>query len=103
SNQMAAIVDRKFKSMQKTKQNPDGEILQFARRSGRAENDEENDPVNVTEYILTINPKAGRSRQEILKQLLDETKDELPPGVDVEDEQPLQHLIGHMLTGVKAQ
>jgi CzcA family heavy metal efflux pump len=103
SNQMSAIVDRKFKSMQKTKKNPNGEILQFARHSGRAENDEENDPVNVTEYILTINPNAGRSRQQILEELLEDTKAELPPGVDVEAEQPLQHLIGHMLSGVKAQ
>lgn len=103
SNQIADIADAKFRSMKQTTKNPKGEILQFSRRSGRAENDEESDPVNVTEYILTINAKAGRTRAEILKQLLDEMKAELPPGIDIEYEQPLQHLINHMLTGVKAQ
>jgi CzcA family heavy metal efflux pump len=102
SNQMAAIVDAKFRSMKKSAENPKGEILQFARRTGRAEYDETADPVNNTEYILTINPEAGRSREEMLKLIIQELKTELP-GVDVEDEQPLQHLIGHMLTGVTAQ
>ena len=103
SNQVAGIVDAKFRSMQKSKKNKLGEILQFSRRSGRAENDEEADPVNMTEYILTINPDLGRSREEVLKQLLADLKEELPAGVDIEAEQPLQHLIGHMLFGVKAQ
>lgn len=103
SNKVAAIADKKFRSMMKTKKNPDGEILFFSRRSGRAENDEENDPINQTEYILTIAPGQTKSREEVLKQILDDLKDEYPPGVDIEAEQPLQHLIGHMLTGVKAQ
>jgi CzcA family heavy metal efflux pump len=103
SNEITRIVDRKFRSMQKNAKNPDGEVLQFSRRSGRAENDEETEPVNVSEYILTINPEAERSRAEILKHLLDELTNQLPPGVEIEAEQPLQHLIGHMLTGVKAQ
>ncbi len=103
SNQVAALADAKFRSMQKTKKNPTGEILHFCRRSGRAENDEENDPVNQTEYFVIINPEAGRPRAAVLSQLLDDLRDEFPPGVDIEDEQPLKHLIGHMLTGVKAQ
>ena len=102
SNQMAGIVDAKFRTMKKSAKNPTGEILQFARRTGRSEYDETADPVNNTEYILTINPDAGRSREEMLKLIIDELKEELP-GVDVEDEQPLQHLIGHMLSGVTAQ
>jgi HME family heavy-metal exporter len=103
SNKIAEIVDAKFKSMHKSRANPDGEILQFARRSGRAENDEEADPTNQTEYILTINPALGKPRDEVIKELLKDLKEELPGGIDIEAEQPLQHLIGHMLTGVKAQ
>ena len=39
--------------------NPDGPVLHFARRTGRAELDEHAQPVNVGEYILTMNPHAG--------------------------------------------
>jgi HME family heavy-metal exporter len=102
SNRVAAAVDAKFRSMQKSPDRPDGEILQFARRTGRAELDEHADPVNNTEYILTINPELDRTREEILRGLLDELQTGLP-GVDVEAEQPLQHLMSHMLSGVNAQ
>lgn len=103
TNQSAEIADAFFRSMQKSAKNPDGEIMQFCRRVGRAENDEESDPVNVAEYILTVNANAGKARADTLKYILDELSDKLPPGVEVEVEQPLQHLIGHMMTGVKAQ
>ncbi|MBI2808776.1 MAG: efflux RND transporter permease subunit [Planctomycetes bacterium] len=103
SNQIADIVDARFRAMQKTSKNPKGEIINFSRRSGRAENDEENDPVNFTEYILAINPDGEQSREQTLKRVMEEVKQELPPGVDVEVEQPLKHLIGHMLSGVRAQ
>jgi HME family heavy-metal exporter len=103
SNDVSDIVDRKFRAMRRSAANPKGEILNFSRRSGRAENDEESDPVNVTEYILSIDPAAGRPRAEILKEVMDSVSDELPPGLEIEVEQPLQHLIGHMLSGVKAQ
>ena len=102
SNQIADVVDAKFRAMRKTAQNPDGVILQFSRKTGRAENDEHSDPVNNTEYILTMNPDATQSRDELLELLVKDLKKEIP-GVDIEDEQPLQHLISHMLTGVKAQ
>src|SRR6185295_16944020 len=95
-------VDRTFRAQRKTADNPDGRILQFSRRTGRSENEEHADPVNNTEYLLTINPALGRKREDILKELVAEMKKE-HPGVDVEDEQPLQHLISHMLTGVKSQ
>src|SRR6185369_11680381 len=74
----------------------------FSRRTGRYENEEHADPVNETEYMLTINPDLDKSRDEIIKEIVDELKLEYP-GVDIEAEQPLQHLIGHMLSGVKAQ
>ncbi len=103
SNQQAEIIDGLFRSLQKSPKNPKGEILQFCRRTGRAENDEESDPVSIAEYILTINADADKSRAETLKYILDQVNENLAPGIEVEAEQPLQHLIGHMLTGVKAQ
>jgi len=102
SNKIAAIIDVKFDEMRKSEQNPNGEILHFVRRTGRAERDEHAAPVNVSEYILSMNPDAGRHREETIKQLLDELREEVP-GVDIEVEQPLAHMISHMVSGVYAQ
>ncbi len=64
---VSGIIDSVFQSMQKTDENPDGEILHFVRRTGRAEMDEHASPVNVGEYILSMNPGiATRDREEIL-------------------------------------
>src|SRR5262249_51840709 len=71
-------------------------------RTGRADLDEHAQPVNVGEYILTMNPQAHYRRDEFLKQLLADLRAEVP-GVDIEAEQPLSHLISHMLSGVNAQ
>ncbi len=102
SNQVSAILDTHFRGMQPSAMNPQGEILHFVRRTGRAELDEHAAPVNSGEYLLSINPKSGRSRDEILQQLLRDLRD-AAPGVDIETEQPLSHLISHMLSGVSAQ
>jgi HME family heavy-metal exporter len=102
SNRAAAVLDARFRQMQKTDSNPAGEILHFVRRTGRAELDEHAAPVNTGEYLLSINPESGHSREEILQQLLADLREELP-GVDIEAEQPLAHLISHMLSGVSAQ
>jgi HME family heavy-metal exporter len=79
-----------------------GEILHFVRRTGRAELDEHVEPVSNTEYILTINPEAGHNRAEMLRQIQAELAEEVP-GVDIEVEQPLAHMISHLLSGVTAQ
>ena len=102
SNQVSGIIDAKFLSMQKSEQHPNGEIIHFVRRTGRAEMDEHAAPVNTSEYILSMNPRSGRHREKILKQLLTELRDDVP-GVDIEVEQPLAHLISHMVSGVYAQ
>jgi HME family heavy-metal exporter len=102
SNQVSAVLDARFRTMQKSPENPRGEILHFVRRTGRAELDEHAAPVNTGEYVLTINPDCGRGRDDILQQLLAELREEAP-GVDIETEQPLAHLISHMLSGVNAQ
>lgn len=76
-------------------------IKALVRRSGRAEMDEHAEGVNVTEYIVSINPHSGIPRQEALAILRKEL--EAIPGIEYEVEQPLAHLISHMLSGVSAQ
>ena len=102
SNQVSKIIDNKFKQRQRSADNPAGEILHFVRRTGRAEMDEHAAPVNSGEYILNINPANHHGRNEIIEELLAELRDEVP-GVDIEVEQPLAHLISHMVSGVYAQ
>ena len=102
SNEAAVLIDAKLQTMRVTPANAKGDILHFVRRTGRAELDEHAEPVGRSEYILSMNPDAGRSREEMLAKLLDELKEEVP-GVDFEAEQPMAHLISHMLSGVTAQ
>jgi CzcA family heavy metal efflux pump len=102
SNDAAKLIDPKLLSMQKTPANPQGDILHFVRRTGRAELDEHAEPVGRSEYILSMNPDAGRSRDEMLAKLLKELKEEVP-GVSFEAEQPMAHLISHMISGVTAK
>ncbi|MFO0802677.1 MAG: efflux RND transporter permease subunit [Gemmataceae bacterium] len=102
SNEASALIDARLKTMQKSAQNPDGPVLHFARRTGRAELDEHAQPVNTGEYILTMNPNSGVHRDEFLKSLLADLHSNVP-GVEIEAEQPLSHLISHMLSGVNAQ
>jgi HME family heavy-metal exporter len=102
SNEVSDVIDRKLATMQKSEANPNGPILHFARRTGRAELDEHAQPVNVCEYILTMNADAHVGRDEFLKTVLADLRAEVP-GVEIEAEQPLSHLISHMLSGVNAQ
>jgi len=101
SNNVSALIDAKLRSMQKNDAHPDGEVLHFVRRTGRAEMDEHAAPVNASEYILSMNPHAGRHREEIIEELLADLSTEVP-GVAIEVEQPLAHLISHMVSGVYA-
>jgi len=102
SQEAAAVIDARLAPMLKSAENPQGAILHTVRRTGRAELDEHASPVNMTEYILSMNPEVQQSREETIQQLLDDLKQDLP-GVDLEVEQPLAHLISHMLSGVYAQ
>lgn len=101
SNDAATIIDAKLAPMLKTRNNPDGEILHAVRRTGRAELDEHAQPVNMSEYILSMNAEVEQSRDATIQGLLADLKEELP-GVDIEVDQPLAHLISHMLSGVYA-
>lgn len=102
SNDVSDVIDLKLQTMQKSSKNPNRPVLHFARRTGRAERDEHAQPVSVGEYILTMNPNSGTGRDEFLKTVITELRAEVP-GVEIEAEQPLSHLISHMLSGVNAQ
>ena len=102
SNDAARLIDAKLNSLRQTPANPDGPVRHFVRRTGRAELDEHAEPVSRTEYILSMNPTAGVNRDEFLARVLKELRDEVP-GVEFEADQPLAHLISHMLSGVNAQ
>ncbi|MGC4004708.1 MAG: efflux RND transporter permease subunit [Pirellulales bacterium] len=56
---------------------------------------------NVSEIIISFDPHLDRSREEILEEIREELTQ--VPGVVISAEQPLAHLISHMLSGVKAQ
>ena len=76
------------------------EIRTLARRTGRAELDEHAEGVNVTEFFASMD-ESERSRGEILDDVRGRLED--VPGIVVGVEQPLAHLISHMISGVKAQ
>ena len=77
------------------------DIEAFVRKTGRAELDEHAEGVNVSEFIATINPHTDRSREEVITEISEALAD--IPGIVTAVEQPLAHLISHMLSGVKAQ
>jgi CzcA family heavy metal efflux pump len=93
SNEVAESVMRRLMSI-------DG-VMAFSRRTGRAELDEHAEGVNATEVLISFDPDLDRPREEVLKEIRAAMTE--IPGIDVSVEQPLQHLISHMLSGVKAQ
>lgn len=93
SNRIAGMVDERIKTVKG--------VVAFGRRTGRAELDEHAEGVNVSEIIISFDPHSGRSREEVLAELREELSQ--VPGVVISAEQPLAHLISHMLSGVKAQ
>lgn len=76
-------------------------VKMIIRRTGRAEADEHAEGVNMTEIVATFDQEAEQSREEILEEIRHRLED--VPGVIVTVEQPIAHLMSHMLSGVKAQ
>lgn len=74
-------------------------VRSLVRRTGRAELDEHAVTVNISEMVLEIAP--GADREATLSQIREVLAD--VPGVVGSVEQPIAHLISHMLSGVKAQ
>ena len=93
SNQVAAQVEQRLQQVD--------DIVTFVRKTGRAELDEHAEGVNVSEIIATIDPHTERSREEVIEEVSKALAD--VPGIVTSVEQPLAHLISHMLSGVKAQ
>ncbi len=77
-------------------------IQTAGRRTGRAEGDEHAEGVNMSEIIVSFDPASGRTRQEVLAEIREKLADTFP-GVATSVEQPIAHLLSHLLSGVTAQ
>lgn len=101
STRVRRLADERFSKLLKTQDNPTGPLLWFTCKTGRAENDEHIMGVNTSEYVMSLNPESGLSREELIETLSSTVSD--LAGVESEVEQPIAHLISHMLSGVTAQ
>jgi HME family heavy-metal exporter len=77
------------------------EVTSIVNKVGRAELDEHVMGVNVSEMILALDPESERDREVILEDIRHAL--ESVPGIVSSVEQPIAHLISHMLSGIKAQ
>ncbi len=77
-------------------------IRHVARRTGRAEGDEHVMPVETIETIVTFDPEQPRPREELVEEIRARMAFWFP-GVATATEQPLAHLLSHLLSGVAAQ
>jgi CzcA family heavy metal efflux pump len=93
SKEVATMVERRLRKIQG--------VEGFVARTGRAELDEHIIGVNMSEFIISFDPKSGRSREEVLDEIREAMAD--IPGIVTSVEQPLAHLISAMLSGVQAQ
>ena len=101
SSRLRSIADREFSQLTKTEANPGGIFENYTCKTGRAENDEHVMGVNISEYVMTLAPEHGQTRQQIREAV--EHALENVPGIEVEIEQPIDHLISHLLSGVTAE
>lgn len=93
SNDISSRVETRLREIE--------DIAGFIRRTGRAELDEHAEGVNMSEFILELDPESPRSREEQLEEIREAMAD--IPGIVTAVEQPIAHLISHMISGVKAQ
>jgi CzcA family heavy metal efflux pump len=77
------------------------DVIRVGRRTGRAELDEHAEGVNTSELIIDLNQNSHLTREEQINEIREAMAD--IPGVVSAVEQPISHLISHMLSGVKAQ
>ena len=81
-------------------------VDQVGRRTGRAEEDEHVAGVNYSELIVELDPESPVTRDEQLKQIraaLDSVPGAESSSGRATTEQPVMHLMSHMLSGVKAE
>jgi HME family heavy-metal exporter len=94
SNDWAEIVEQRLLEIDS--------VRTLVRRTGRAELDEHAEGVNVSEMVLELDPNADREQTiRRVRETMEEMKQTY--GIVSSTEQPLAHLISHMLSGVKAQ
>ncbi|WP_436715665.1 efflux RND transporter permease subunit [Roseiconus lacunae] len=101
SRELSRIADQNLAKLVKSEKDPTAPLLWFTCRTGRAEQDEHVMGVNISEYVLTLNPNSGLRRDELIEVLHEAV--EHVPGVETEVEQPIAHLISHLMSGVTAQ
>ncbi len=77
-------------------------VENVGRRTGRAEGDEHAEGVATTEAIVSFDKSVKRTKEEIVDEIREKLAVEFP-GVATAVDQPLAHLLSHMLSGVKAQ
>jgi len=77
-------------------------VATFSRQTGRAEGDEHAHGVNFSLVLISFDPKSGRTREEVIEEIRRRVADEFP-GVATSTEQPIAHMLSHMLSGVNAQ
>jgi len=68
--------------------------------TGRAELDEHAQPEIASEYNIDLDPKSPSSREQQLDSLRKDLEE--ISGIVFSVEQPISHLISHMLSGIKA-
>ena len=76
------------------------EVTKVGRRSGRAENDEHAESINVSELEFFLAP-SERPREAVIDDIRERLEE--IPGVLTNIGQPLSHRIDHALSGVRAQ
>ena len=101
SLEISGNANRQLRQFLYSKENPDGFIRYFTARSGRAENDEHVMGVNTTEYTISLVENHGKTRSEIIQILEDAAN--LIPEVENEIDQPIRHLISHLISGSTAE
>ena len=87
SREISRLADKQLETLLKSEGNPQAPLLYFTCRTGRAEQDEHVMGVNVSEYVITLNPDSGLSRTQVIQKLHEVL--ESVPGIQVEVEQPI--------------
>lgn len=101
SLEISGNANRQLKQFLQSEENPNGFIRYFTARTGRAENDEHVMGVNTTEYTISLVEDNGKTRDEIIELL--ENAANLIPEVENETDQPIRHLISHLISGSTAE
>jgi CzcA family heavy metal efflux pump len=93
--------NRQLQKLVHSEDNPEGFIQYFTGRTGRAENDEHVMGVNTTEYTISLVEGHDKSRKEIIDAIEDAAL--LLPNVQNETDQPIRHMISHLISGSTAE